>query len=70
MGIRLYRVNTPATRNRSISTFEELTKSSPEPTLVKANHRARGRNNRGVITSRHRGGGHKKIIPYYRFQTR
>ena len=61
MGIRLYRVNTPATRNRSISTFEELTKSSPEPTLVKANHRARGRNNRGVITSRHRGGGHKKL---------
>ena len=61
MGIRLYRAYTPATRNRSISTFEELTTNKPETTLVKANHRARGRNNRGVITSRHRGGGHKKL---------
>jgi large subunit ribosomal protein L2 len=61
MGIRFYRAMTPATRNRSVSNFEELTKTKPESTLVKANHRAKGRNNRGVITARHRGGGHKRL---------
>lgn len=61
MGIRLYRVYTPSTRNRSVSDFAELTKSKPESTLLKSNHRAKGRNNRGVITSRHRGGGHKRL---------
>jgi large subunit ribosomal protein L2 len=61
MGIRLYRAYTPATRNRSISTFEEVTKANPESRLTKANHRAKGRNHRGLITSRHRGGGHKRL---------
>jgi large subunit ribosomal protein L2 len=61
MGIRLYRTYTPSTRNRSVSDFEEVTKTRPEKSLTVSNHRAKGRNNRGVITCRHRGGGHKKL---------
>ena len=63
MGIRLYRAYTPGTRTRSVSDFSELTSSSPKPEkrLVKNKHRPAGRNNRGIITSRHRGGGHKRL---------
>jgi len=60
MGIRLYKSYTPGTRNRALSTFSEITKSTPEKKLIRKNHRNKGRNNRGVITIRHRGGGHKK----------
>ena len=60
MGIRLYKSYTPGTRNRALSTFSEITKSTPEKSLIRKNHRNKGRNNRGVITIRHRGGGHKK----------
>ena len=61
MGIRLYKSYTPGTRNRALSSFSEITKVKPEKTLVKNNHRNKGRNNRGVITIRHRGGGHKRL---------
>lgn len=61
MGIRIYRPYTPGTRERSISDFSELTRSKPEKSLTKSRHRPKGRNNRGVITCRHRGGGHKKL---------
>ena len=61
MGIRFYRAYTPGTRNRSVSDFQEITKSKPEKSLTSSNHRSRGRNNRGVITIRHRGGGHTCI---------
>lgn len=60
MGIRLYKSYTPGTRNRALSAFTEITKSKPEKSLLRKNHRNKGRNNRGVITIRHRGGGHKK----------
>nr|YP_010619314.1 Ribosomal protein L2 [Amplisiphonia pacifica]WAX03327.1 Ribosomal protein L2 [Amplisiphonia pacifica] len=60
MAIRLYKSYTPGTRNRTVSTFSEITKSKPEKKLVKHKHSFQGRNNRGIITSRHRGGGHKK----------
>ena len=60
MSIRLYKSYTPGTRNRALSSFSEITKSKPEKTLIKQNHRYKGRNNRGVITIRHRGGGHKR----------
>ena len=60
MGIRLYKAYTPGTRTRALSTFSEITKSKPEKSLIRKNHRNKGRNNRGVITIRHRGGGHKK----------
>lgn len=60
MSIRLYKSYTPGTRNRALSAFTEITKVKPEKTLIKKNHRNKGRNNRGVITIRHRGGGHKR----------
>ena len=60
MSIRLYKSYTPGTRNRALSTFEEITTNRPEKSLIRKNHRNKGRNNRGVITIRHRGGGHKK----------
>ena len=60
MAIRLYKSYTPGTRNRALSDFSEITKSKPEKSLLRKNHRNKGRNNRGVITIRHRGGGHKR----------
>jgi large subunit ribosomal protein L2 len=60
MSIRLYKSYTPGTRNRALLTFSEITTSTPEKSLIRKNHRKKGRNNRGVITIRHRGGGHKK----------
>jgi len=60
MSIRLYKSYTPGTRNRALSAFTEITKDKPEKTLIRKNHQNKGRNNRGVITIRHRGGGHKK----------
>ena len=61
MGIRTYRPLTPGTRERSVSDFSEITRSKPEKKLTRSVHRAKGRNNRGVITCRHRGGGHKRL---------
>lgn len=60
MAIRLYKAYTPGTRNRTVSTFSDITKNKPEKSLVIKKHYAKGRNNRGIITSRHKGGGHKK----------
>jgi len=60
MSIRLYKSYTPGTRHRALSAFTEITKAKPEKSLIKKNHRHKGRNNRGVITIRHRGGGHKR----------
>lgn len=61
MGIRLYRAYTPGTRNRSVSEFTEISQTKPEKSLTYSLHRSKGRNNRGIITSRHRGGGHKRL---------
>lgn len=61
MSIRLYKSYTPGTRNRALSAFTEITKAKPEKSLIKKNHRSKGRNNRGIITIRHRGGGHKRL---------
>jgi large subunit ribosomal protein L2 len=44
-----------------LSDFSDITKTKPEKTLIRKNHRNKGRNNRGVITIRHRGGGHKRL---------
>ena len=60
MSIRLYKSYTPGTRNRALSAFTEITKTKPEKKLIRKNHRSKGRNNRGIITIRHRGGGHKR----------
>ena len=61
MGIRLYRAYTPGTRNRSVSEFTEISQTKPEKSLTYSLHRSKGRNNRGIITCRHRGGGHKRL---------
>ncbi len=61
MGIRFYKAYTPGTRNRSVSEFTEITHNKPEKSLTSGIHRSKGRNNRGVISSRHRGGGHKRL---------
>lgn len=60
MAIRLYKSDTPGTRNRALSKFNEITKFKPEKSLLRRNHRKKGRNNRGIITIRHKGGGHKR----------
>jgi large subunit ribosomal protein L2 len=60
MSIRFYKAYTPGTRNRALSAFSDITKIKPEKSLIQKNHRTKGRNNRGVITIRHRGGGHKR----------
>ena len=60
MAIRLYRAYSPGTRNRSDLYFGDLTKKPPERTLTYGKKRCGGRNNRGLITLRGRGGGHKR----------
>lgn len=60
MAIRLYKASTPGTRHRTVSTFEEINNNKPEKSLLKYIHYSKGRNNKGLITSRRRGGGHKK----------
>jgi large subunit ribosomal protein L2 len=61
MAIRKLRPMTPATRFYSISAFTELTKHEPEKALLKPLKKSGGRNNLGRVTSRHRGGGHKRM---------
>lgn len=60
MAIRFYQVSTPGTRNRSVLNFDEISVSKPEKSLTRWVKRSKGRNNRGIITCRHRGGGHKR----------
>jgi large subunit ribosomal protein L2 len=60
MGIRKLRPMTPGTRWYSVPSFEEVTKSKPEKALLEPLKKSGGRNNLGRITSRHRGGGHKR----------
>jgi large subunit ribosomal protein L2 len=61
MGIRKFRPLTPGTRQAAISDYKEITKTDPEKSLTYHKHSKQGRNNRGVVTSRHRGGGHKRL---------
>jgi large subunit ribosomal protein L2 len=60
MAIRLYKPNTPGTRTRTVSDFSNISSVKPVKSLMTTLKRNGGRNNRGVITVRHRGGGHKK----------
>lgn len=68
MGIRFYKAYTPGTRHRSVSEFVEITCVKAEKSLTSWLNRSQGRNNRGVITSRHRGGGHKRLYREIDFQ--
>jgi large subunit ribosomal protein L2 len=72
MAIRKLKPNTPGTRFMSISSFEEITKTTPEKSLLGVITKSGGRNNLGRVTSRHRGGGHKRryrIIDFKREKT-
>ena len=62
MGIRIYKPTSAGRRNASVSDFKELTKGAkPEKSLLCRAKKKGGRNNQGVITARHRGGGHKRM---------
>ena len=60
MALKTFRPLTPTQRFKALPTFEEITKSTPEKSLVVTLKKSGGRNNRGRMTSRHIGGGHKK----------
>ncbi|MEB3327991.1 MAG: 50S ribosomal protein L2 [Candidatus Sericytochromatia bacterium] len=60
MAIKKLRPMTPGQRGMSKSTFEELTTDRPEKSLLTPLHSKAGRNAQGVVTTRHRGGGHKR----------
>ena len=60
MAIRVYKPTTPGRRNASVSDFSDLTRSTPEKSLVRKKSKTGGRNSYGRMTSRHRGGGHKR----------
>jgi len=60
MGIRGFKPTSPAVRHMTVSTFEEITKVDPEKSLLAPIKKTAGRNNRGVITVRHKGGGNRR----------
>jgi large subunit ribosomal protein L2 len=60
MPIKVFKPTSPGRRDMSGQTFEEVTRSHPEPSLTTGLRKRAGRNHRGKITIRHRGGGHKR----------
>jgi large subunit ribosomal protein L2 len=60
MPLRSYKPTTPSRRFRSVSTFEEITTTTPERSLLEPIRRSGGRNNQGKVTARFRGGGTKR----------
>ena len=60
MGIKKYKPTTPGLRGMTVSTFEEITESTPEKSLTYTLKKNAGRNNRGCITVRHQGGGTRR----------
>lgn len=70
MAIRKYKPTTPGRRGSSVSDFAEVTRSTPEKSLLVAKSKTGGRNNSGRITTRHIGGGHKqayRLIDFKRY---
>ncbi len=61
MAIKIYKPTSPGRRGMSVSTFEEVTRSRPERSLVVGLRKRAGRNNEGRVTVRHRGGGNKRL---------
>lgn len=69
MAVRKLKPVTPGQRHRSVSSFSEITTSTPEKSLLLPLRRSGGRNNTGKMTMRHIGGGHKRryrLIDFYR----
>lgn len=61
MPLKKFKPTTSTLRHTAISTFEEITHSVPEKSLLRSLGRSGGRNNQGRMTSRHRGGGHRRL---------
>ena len=70
MAIRVYKPMTNGTRQRSVLTSEEITKTTPEKSLTVSKTKTNGRNNQGKITVRHRGGGAKRKYRIIDFKRR
>lgn len=70
MPIKVFKPTSPGRRDMSGQTFEEVTRSKPERTLTSGLRKRGGRNFRGKITIRHRGGGHKRRYRYIDFKRR
>ena len=60
MPVKIYKPTSPGRRFQSVNSFEEITKRKPEKSLLKPFSKTGGRNSYGRVTSRHRGGGHKR----------
>ena len=61
MAVRKFKPVTPGTRHKIIGTFDEITTSTPEKSLLRAKKSTGGRNNEGKMTMRYMGGGHKQM---------
>ena len=71
MGMKHFKPYTPSRRNMTVSTFEEITKKTPEKTLLRKKKKHAGRNSYGRITVRHQGGGNRqkyRIIDFKRMK--
>ena len=69
MGMKHFRPTTPSLRNMTVSTFDEITKKTPEKSLLTTKKEKAGRNSYGRITVRHQGGGNRqkyRIIDFKR----
>jgi large subunit ribosomal protein L2 len=62
MPIKTFKPTTPSLRFKTVSTFEEVTRSTPEKSLLLPLRKRGGRNNQGRVTCRYRGGGHKRFL--------
>ena len=70
MALKTHRPLTPAARFKALPAFDEITKSEPEKSLLEVKKRTGGRNNRGRLTMRHHGGGHKQKYRVIDFKRR
>lgn len=61
MPIKVYKPTSPGRRGMSVTTFDDITRTTPERSLLKPVHKRSGRSAKGRVTVRHRGGGHKRM---------
>ena len=70
MGMKHFRPITPSLRNMTVSTFDEITKKTPEKSLLTTKKKNAGRNSYGRITVRHQGGGNRQKYRLVDFKRR
>ncbi|MFQ5631830.1 MAG: 50S ribosomal protein L2 [bacterium] len=68
MAIKSYKPHTPTLRFRTVSSFDEITETTPTKALIRPHKKSGGRNNKGRETTRHRGGGHKRRYRFIDFK--